>query len=68
MSGFDDSQRAYEEAGQRSLEVQQRRQMQMDREQREPRGERRMTPDERSDLRRQINEARKDLYPNAQRR
>ncbi|MCA1245003.1 hypothetical protein LE190_04015 [Massilia oculi] len=28
----------------------------------------RMTPDERSDLRRQINEAGKDLYPNARRR
>jgi hypothetical protein len=68
MRGFDDRQRAYEEARQRAFEDQQRRQMQMDREQREPRGERRMTPDERSDLRRQINEARKDLYPNAQRR
>ena len=68
MRGFDDRQRAYDEARQRAFEDQQRRQMQMDREQREPRGERRMTPDERSDLRRQINEARKDLYPNAQRR
>ena len=58
----------YDEARQRAFEEQQRRQMQMDREQREPRGERRMTPDERSDLRRQINEARRDLYPNAQRR
>jgi hypothetical protein len=28
----------------------------------------RMTPDERSDLRRQINEANRDLYPNARRR
>ncbi len=28
----------------------------------------RMTPDERSDLRRQINEAGRDLYPNARRR
>ena len=68
MRGFDDRQRAYDEARQRAFEEQQRRQMQMDREQREPRGERRMTPDERSDLRRQINEARRDLYPNAQRR
>ena len=68
LRGFDDRQRAYDEARQRAFEEQQRRQMQMDREQREPRGERRMTPDERSDLRRQINEARRDLYPNAQRR
>ncbi len=28
----------------------------------------RMTPDERSDLRRQINEANRDIYPNARRR
>lgn len=68
MRGFEDRQRAYDEARQRAFEEQQRRQMQMDREQREPRGERRMTPDERSDLRRQINEARRDIYPNAQRR
>lgn len=32
------------------------------------RGSGRMTPDERSDLRRQINEANRDLYPNARRR
>lgn len=65
MQGPD--QRAYEEQRARAFE-EQRRQMQMEREQRDQRGERRMTPDERSDLRRQINEARKDLYPNAQRR
>ena len=60
-------QRAYDEQRQRAYD-EQRRQMQIEREQREQRGERRMTPDERSDLRRQINEARRDLYPNAQRR
>lgn len=38
------------------------------REMREESGRRRMTPDERSDLRRQINEANRDLYPNARRR
>lgn len=38
------------------------------REMQEEQGRRRMTPDERSDLRRQINEANRDLYPNARRR
>lgn len=37
-------------------------------EQRSDDGRRRLTPDERSDLRRQINEAGRDLYPNARRR
>lgn len=44
------------------------REMREMREMREESGRRRMTPDERSDLRRQINEANRDLYPNARRR
>lgn len=38
------------------------------RDQQREEGRRRMTPDERSDLRRQINQAERDLYPNARRR
>jgi uncharacterized protein HemX len=55
--------RAYEE--QRRLQQQQQQQyQQMQQEQRESRrGSGRMTPDERRDLRRQINEAGMDLYP-----
>ena len=50
----------------RALEEQRRAQQQEQREQREQQHERRsgrMTPDERRDLRRQINEAGMDLYP-----
>lgn len=56
---------------QRAMEEQQRRQaVQMQQEQgvREGRRGGRLTPDERRDLRRQINEAGIDIYPNAQRR
>ncbi|MFL6674253.1 MAG: hypothetical protein ACJ8LG_13305 [Massilia sp.] len=58
----------------RAFEVreEQRRQMQMQQEQNmrnaENRRSGRMTPDERRDLRRQINEAGMDLYPNTPRR
>jgi hypothetical protein len=54
----------HEEARRRALEDQARFQQQ-------PRDEgrrMRMTPDERSELKRQINEANRDLYPNARRR
>jgi hypothetical protein len=50
----------------RALEEQRRAQQMEQREQREQQHERRsgrMTPDERRDLRRQINEAGMDLYP-----
>ena len=63
-------QRMYEQQ-QRALEEQQRRQaaqMQHDQSAREGRRGGRLTPDERRDLRRQINEAGIDIYPNAQRR
>lgn len=56
---------------QRAMEEQQRRQaaqMQYDQGAREGRRSGRLTPDERRDLRRQINEAGMDIYPNAQRR
>lgn len=56
--------RAYEE--QRRLQQQyqqQQQQQQFQQEQRESRRGARMTPDERRDLRRQINEAGMDLYP-----
>ena len=62
-------QRMYEQ--QRALEDQQRRQavqMQQDQGARDGRRGGRLTPDERRDLRRQINEAGIDIYPNAQRR
>jgi len=61
--------RAYEMQMQEREE--ERRRMMEERSRMEPRGDegrRRMTPDERSDLRRQINEAGRDLYPNARRR
>ncbi|QOY96837.1 hypothetical protein IM543_16485 [Massilia sp. UMI-21] len=63
-----DEQRAYEmqmreDARRRDLEEQVRAQQRDD-----PRRSGRMTPDERRDLRRQINEAGMDLYPNARRR
>lgn len=47
-----------------------RRQIQLEQEQRNEANRRsgRMTPDERRDLRRQINEAGMDLYPNTRRR
>ena len=63
-------QRMYEQQ-QRALEEQQRRQaaqMQHDQSAREGRRGGRLTPDERRDLRRQINEAGIYIYPNAQRR
>jgi len=56
---------------QRALEEQQRRQaaqLQQEQSAREFRRGGRLTPDERRDLRRQINEAGVDIYPNAQRR
>jgi len=62
-------QRMYEQ--QRAMEEQQRRQaaqMQQEQSAREGRRGGRLTPDERRDLRRQINEAGMDIYPNAQRR
>ena len=63
-------QRMYEQQ-QRALEDQQRRQaaqMQQEQSARDGRRGGRLTPDERRDLRRQINEAGIDIYPNAQRR
>ncbi|WP_020654157.1 hypothetical protein [Massilia niastensis] len=60
-------QRAYD----MQMREEQRRQIQMQQEQQRNEAARRsgrMTPDERRDLRRQINEAGMDLYPNAQRR
>lgn len=45
-----------------------RQEQQIQREREEGGHRSRMTPDERSDLRRQINEANRDLYPNARRR
>lgn len=63
-------QRAYEQQ-QRAMEEQQRRQAaqaQYEQSAREGRRGGRLTPDERRDLRRQINEAGIDIYPNAQRR
>jgi len=57
-----DDMRAYEE--QRRAQQQYQQQMQEQREQHDNRrGGSRMTPDERRDLRRQINEAGMDLYP-----
>ena len=56
--GFD-QQRAMEDS---------RRQMQQEQNGRDGRREGRLTPDERRDLRRQINEAGADIYPNARRR
>ncbi|XYJ12165.1 hypothetical protein ACSUZJ_09275 [Telluria sp. B2] len=56
---------------QRAMEDQQRRQaaqMQQEQGMRDGRRGGRLTPDERRDLRRQINEAGIDIYPNAQRR
>jgi len=52
---------------QRAMEDQRRQQMQ-DQGGRDGRREGRLTPDERRDLRRQINEAGADIYPNARRR
>jgi len=49
-------------------EEQQRRAMEAQQEREVRRRDGRMTPDERRDLRRQINEAGVDLYPNARRR
>lgn len=49
-------------------EEQQRRAMEVQQEREVRRRDGRMTPDERRDLRRQINEAGVDLYPNARRR
>jgi len=63
-------QRIYEQQ-QRAMEEQQRRQaaqLQYEQGAREGRRGGRLTPDERRDLRRQINEAGMDIYPNAQRR
>lgn len=56
---------------QRANEVREEQRRQMEREAQmrvEARRNGRMTPDERRDLRRQINEAGVDLYPNARRR
>lgn len=63
-------QRAYEqmrEQQQRAFEEQRRQAMQNDAS-RDGGRRGRLTPDERRDLRRQINEAGMDIYPNAQRR
>jgi len=64
-------QRMYDQAReqqQRAMEDQQRRQQMQDQSSREGRRDGRLTPDERRDLRRQINEAGADIYPNARRR
>ncbi|MEW6022581.1 MAG: hypothetical protein AB1807_10635 [Pseudomonadota bacterium] len=53
---------------QRAMEDQQRRQQMQEQNGRDSRREGRLTPDERRDLRRQINEAGADIYPNARRR
>ncbi|WP_313705172.1 hypothetical protein [Massilia sp.] len=63
-------QRVYEQQ-QRAMDEQQRRQaaqLQYEQSARDGRRGGRLTPDERRDLRRQINEAGVDIYPNAQRR
>lgn len=53
----------------RRMQEQAMREQMREQQMREEGGRRgRMTPDERSDLRRQINEANRDLYPNARRR
>jgi len=53
---------------QRAMEEQNRRQQMQEQNGRDGRREGRLTPDERRDLRRQINEAGADIYPNARRR
>jgi hypothetical protein len=60
--------RAYEMQMQAREEERRRMIEDRDRQQQRDEGRRRLTPDERSDLRRQINEAGRDLYPNARRR
>ena len=61
-----DQQRFYEQ--QRAADEQRRQAYQMQQEAPRERRGGRLTPDERRDLRRQINEAGMDIYPNAQRR
>lgn len=58
-----DDMRAYEEQRRAQQQYQQQMQEQRDQQQRDARRSGRMTPDERRDLRRQINEAGMDLYP-----
>lgn len=59
-------QRAYEEQRRQAQQLQQMQQAEGSRDGGRRGG--RLTPDERRDLRRQINEAGMDIYPNAQRR
>jgi TolA-binding protein len=61
-----DQQRAYEEQRRQAQQMQQMQQAEGNRDGGRRGG--RLTPDERRDLRRQINEAGMDIYPNAQRR
>lgn len=64
-----DQMRDQQREQQRMLDDQQQRRQQMqEQSSREGRREGRLTPDERRDLRRQINEAGADIYPNARRR
>jgi len=66
--GYDQMRDQQREQQQRMMEDQQRRQQMQEQSSREGRREGRLTPDERRDLRRQINEAGADIYPNARRR
>jgi len=63
-----DQMRDQQREQQRAMEDQQRRQMQQEQNGRDGRRDGRLTPDERRDLRRQINEVGADIYPNARRR
>jgi len=63
-----DQQRDQMRDQQRAMEEQSRRQQMQEQNGRDGRREGRLTPDERRDLRRQINEAGADIYPNARRR
>ncbi|MCC2960709.1 hypothetical protein LK540_09760 [Massilia sp. IC2-278] len=64
-----DQMRDQQREQQRMLDDQQQRRQQMqEQSSRDGRREGRLTPDERRDLRRQINEAGADIYPNARRR
>jgi len=63
-----DQQRDQMREQQRAMEDQQRRQQMQEQNGRDSRRDGRLTPDERRDLRRQINEAGADIYPNARRR
>lgn len=66
--GYDQMRDQMRDQQQRAVEDQQRRQMQQEQNGRDGRRDGRLTPDERRDLRRQINEAGADIYPNARRR